>query len=216
MHYRDRLRIVTLRRYTPDDLLAKYRAIRDAASVEDFFRKPEHQKTQELWCAAHFGRAYAHHFEPACMLDVDDVDRQTDVDFELVLPKGVHPFQVTEVQAPGRRRGDEYSSGTAVNPTPHEHSKGSMLGPVWILEALERKVTRYGKVSRLNLLVYANFPAWNLQYDDICRAVQGVAEKFASVWLMSGNAVCCLHKNPSLAFVNGWMMVPESLDYDEP
>jgi hypothetical protein len=47
-----------LYRYTPDELLDKCRQIRDSVTVEEFFRRPEHKKTQELWCAAHFGRGY--------------------------------------------------------------------------------------------------------------------------------------------------------------
>jgi hypothetical protein len=49
---------VPKRRYKPDELFEKYRTIRAATSDEDFFDRPEHKRTQELWRAAHFVNAY--------------------------------------------------------------------------------------------------------------------------------------------------------------
>lgn len=95
-----------LKRYSPDELYAKFKQLHDAVSANEFYSSPTHKKTQELYCAARFGQALRQ--VQACWLHVADVDEQTDADFHLEVAGVLLPFQITEVQIPGRRRGDEY------------------------------------------------------------------------------------------------------------
>ncbi len=207
---------MTTRRYLPEELLAKYRAVRNAVSAEAFFSSPTHKKTQELWCAAHFSRAYSQNIEQ-CAVWVADRDIQTDVDFELQVGGVRHPFQITEVQTPGRRRGEEYKGTGSDSWKDEDWSEGTEHGARWIHDAIEKKLTRYGgNVGGLNLLVYINFPAWEQQYETIRQGSSVSASKFASVWLLNGNALCCISPSSALGFLAGWMVIPESLAHDEP
>ena len=201
-----------MKRYLPDDLLAKHFDIRSNISVETFFRSPKHQKTQELWCAAHFSRAYEKHLE-ACTVLVADNDNQTDVDFELEVMGKNYPFQITEVQAPSRRRGDEYKGSS--NPVIHnwEWNDGAQNGVQWINNSITKKFCKYGgEVANLNLLIYLNFQARQIQYETICLEMSDVASNFASIWLLNANTMCCIVPNKTLMSFKGWMIISESLN----
>lgn len=203
-------------RYAPDELLEKYRAIREEVDSREFFTRPKHKKTQEIWCAAHFGRHYEHGVGP-CHILIEDHDEQTDADFELEVAGDMHPFQITEVQAPGRRRGDEYRREVSTPATVEDWSDGTKNGPQWIRDGIEKKLQRYGgRVSHLNLLVYLNFPAYDQQFKDIRDACADVASPFASVWLLNGNAAACIWSQTVLFGPEGWLFGPESLVGDEP
>jgi len=205
-----------LQRYTPDELLIKYRTIRGQITTEQFFRSPEHQKTQEMWCAAHFARAYNQHVAP-CTALISDKDEQTDADFFLGTGGGIHPFQITERMEPGRRRGDEYQWGGSEKTQDENWPKVTEQGSVWVRSAIDRKLNKkYAGTADLNLLVYLNFAAYEQQYEDMRSECAQVAPQFASVWLLTGNALCCIHQNPALRAFQGWMMIPESLVHSEP
>lgn len=199
-----------MKRYLPDDLLARHFAIRSSISVENFFRSPKHQKTQELWCAAHFSKAYEKHLE-ACSVLIADHDNQTDIDFELEVKGENYPFQITEVQAPSRRRGDDYKGSS--NPVIHnwEWDEGTQNGVPWINNAITKKFCKYGgDVANLNLLIYLNFQARQMQYETICQEMSNVAPNFASIWLLNANTMCCIVPNKTLMFFKGWMIISES------
>jgi hypothetical protein len=203
-------------RYTPDELLTKYLEIRKSVGPREFFTRPRHKKTQEFWCAAHFGRHYAHNLGP-CHILIEDHDEQSDADFEFEAAGGLHPFQITEVQAPDRRRGDEYKREPSTKATLEDWSDGTENGPRWIRYAIEKKLNRYGgRVDHLNLLVYLNFPAYDQQYIDIRDACASVTSPFASVWLLNGNAAACIRSKTPLSGPEGWLFGPESLVDDEP
>ena len=63
-----------------------------------------------MWCAAHFARGYERRYGE-CYVWISDEDEQTDADFHLEIAGIRHPFQVTELMQPGRRRGDECRNG---------------------------------------------------------------------------------------------------------
>ena len=205
-----------LLRYAPDELLTKYRTIRAQITREQFFRSPEHKKTQEMWCAAHFARAYNQHVAP-CTALISDKDEQTDADFFLDTGEKTHPFQITERMEPARRRGDEYRWGESEKAQGENWSKGTEHGSAWVRLAIERKLMKkYAGTAELNLLVYLNFAAHEQQYEDMRSECVQLAPQFASVWLLNGNALCCIHQNPVLRAFQGWMMIPESLVHSEP
>lgn len=202
------------RRYRPAELFEKYREIRVATSDEDFFNRPEHQRTQELWCAAHFANAYDKYLAP-CMVLLDESTSNTDTDFDLETAGKIFPFQVSEVQEPGRRRGTEYRQPEHLRPE-HDLSRGSVLGPQWVREGIQKKVVkRYANAHTLNLLIYLNFPAWQQQYHDIRNACAEVAKTFASIWLLNGNTMCVIKANLDLPAFEGWMPIPESVWHDD-
>jgi len=196
--------------YSPDELYAKFKMAHDGANPREFFNSPEHKKTQELWCAAQFGRAFSSNLSP-CFLLVTDHDEQTVADFYLKVGGENHPFQITEVQVPGRRRGDEYKNEEPKGATLENWDLGTEQGPVWVRESIQKKFNRYGgKVSELNLLVYANFVAYEHDYERMCRGTSDLASKFASVWLINGNGTCCITGSQALGGSHPWLFIPQS------
>jgi len=152
--------------YTPEQLLAKYRALRAEITDQEFFRSPKHKKTQEMWCAAHFACAFDRYLD-RCDILIDDIDAHTDADFDLHVNGVSYAFQITEVLEPERRRGDEYRNGVP-SVRADDWSRGSQFGPSWVRAALEKKLLKkYARAETLNLLAYLNFGAWQQQYVDI-------------------------------------------------
>jgi len=198
-----------MQRYSPDELYEKFRTAHDAAGTEDFFNRPEHKKTQEQWCAAQFGRTYLANVG-GCSILISDKDEQTEADFYLEVSGARHSFQITEVQPPGRRRGDEYKGGKSKGATLESWDTGTENGPAWIYQAVKKKHDRYGgDVKGLNLLVYANFTAYEHDYDDIRRAVGELATRFASVWVLNGNGACCIDGVGELGSPRQWLFRPK-------
>ena len=196
-------------RYLPRDLLRIHAEFRSRVAARDFFGSPKHQKAREQWCAAHFSHGYEKHLGD-CAVHIEEPDPQTDTDFHLEVDNVLHEFQVTEVQEPGRRRGDEYKHQPIAATRYEDWSLGTQAGPEWIRAAIDKKLHLYASVQRLNLLVYVNFPAYEVNYDNVRQCAASVAAPFASVWLLTGNAVGCVKPNPHLANVQGWLGIPES------
>lgn len=204
-------------RYLPTELFAKYRSIKAGISHDQFYSNPKYQKAMEIWCAARLGRAYEAHLGP-CALWVHDRDEQAVADVELEVNGVRYPFQVTEVQKEGRRRGDEYRVGALPSRTTVEDwENGRERGPSWLRAGIEKKLRRYGgDVSGLSLLVYLNYVAIEQPYFELQNEVADVASRFLSVWVLNGNAMACLSTN-SAALIGPleWMFNPTSLDDDE-
>lgn len=195
---------MSITRYSPDELYAKFRSARDVITPRDFFNKPVYKKTQELYCAARFAQALSR--VRNCWVHVSDIDEQTDADFHLEV-EGQHlPFQITEVQIPDRRRGDEYKQAEIPSENMEHWDSGTEHGFIWIRDAVQKKHDRYGgNVAGLNLLVYANFPAYEHDFEEICRVSQEVASKFASVWVVNGNGACCIKGSEALGDKCPWL-----------
>lgn len=201
------------KRYSPDELLLKYSEIREGCTTEEFMRSPTHKKTQELWCAAHFSRAYQAVFGP-CWIHISDSDEQEIADFWFEVGPLLHPFQITETLDPDRRRGDEYKrfvegEGASIL---EDWGRGTDLGPEWTAKRIKAKADRYGSGSEsVNLLVYLNFTAYDQQYVELRETAREQAAKFRSVWLLNGNAFCCIKPNPDIPAFEYWRSAEESL-----
>lgn len=195
---------MALLRYSPAELIQKHEALRKSVSSSEFFRSPRHKKSQEEWCAAQFSQAYDRHFSP-CAVQIEVPDPQNEVDFYLEVGSVLHPFQVTEALEPGRRRGDEYANAVPGATTLEDWSAGTDHGPEWIESAISKKLARYGKVSDLNLLVYVNFPTYELPYAAVSAKCTAVASHYASVWLLTGDALACVKTNPNLGVLPAWL-----------
>lgn len=195
--------------YKPEALLAKYRKIREQITERDFFGSPRHQKTMEMWCAAHFARAYEQYIA-SCSVMVNDIDTQTDVDFELEIGGVSHPFQITEVMEPRRRRGDEYRNGAPALRR-DDLEEGTRNGAAWVRAAIEKKAEKkYAAQASLNLLLYLNFAGRSQQYEVLRAGSHDMASQFASVWLLNGNTMCCIRPNSRIQAFEGWLVIDES------
>jgi hypothetical protein len=205
---------MNLTRYTPEELLEKCRQIRRMCATSEFMRSPGHQKTQEMWCAAQYGRAFASAIG-TCWLRVSDVDEQNLEDFWLEYAGECHPFQISLVADPDRRMGDEYRNVNGDEPvaTHEDWTKGSESGPCWVADRVAAKATKYGpNAAALNLLLYLNFAAWQQDYERLCLASQAPASKFRSVWLLNGNAFCCIKGSDHLPWLPCWYPAADALE----
>lgn len=196
--------------YSPLDLLEQYQKINSEITLNDFFNKPLHTKTQEIWCAAHFGIGYTKHIGP-CSILIDDNDVQRYYDFELSITDQTHPFQIVECMGPCRRRGDEYRQETSEVEL-DDWETGTKEGSDWIKNSIEKKITKYyGDTDDLNLLVYVNFAAFDQDYETISKHCAQPASKFNSVWLLVGNAICCIKSSEAFGSLKGWGHLNQSL-----
>ncbi len=126
------------------------------------------------------------------------------------------PFQITEVQLPGRRRGDEYKKEALPQATLESWDSGTEHGPAWIRDAVQKKHDRYGgNVAGLNLLVYANFQAYAHGFEELCLTSADVASKFASVWVFDGNGTCCIKGGDVLGPARSWLFSHAMVGADE-
>jgi len=206
---------MALRRYAPEELLARSRILRKGVSTAQFFGSPKHQRMKDMWCAAHFASGYRRTVG-GCTVWFDECGTDTDTDFELEVAANRFPFQTTMVKTPGRRIGQEYKLPEAERPQHNDLSVGAELGPTWALDEIRKKVGKmYSEVGRLNLLLYLNFPAWEQDYRKYQAACGAAASQFASVWLLNGNALCVLHANSAIPAFEGWRPIGESLWWDE-
>jgi len=194
--------------------MQKVREARTHVDAAEFFSSPKFKKTQELWCAAHFCAGLELVLGPY-RIWVSERDEQTDADFELEVAEERIPFQITEVQAPGRRRGDEYRGRAEGSWTDEDRERGTVVGAEWIRAAIAKKADRYSHPDTLNLLVYVNFPAWSQQYVNLAAHTQQEASRFASVWLLNGNTLCHVKKHRLLPEMNGWLVISESPSLSE-
>ena len=206
---------MALRRYTPEELLATFRTVRKGVSTAHFFGSPKHQRTKDMWCAAHFASGYGGTLG-GCAVWFDAAGTDTDTDFELEVSGTRFPFQTTMVKTSGRRIGDEYKLPHAERPRHNDLSVGAELGPAWALDEIQKKIGKmYSAVDRLNLLLYLNFPAWQQDYREYQAVCRDAASRFASVWLLNGNALCVLHANPAIPAFDGWLPIGQNVWWDE-
>jgi len=134
------------------------------------------------------------------------------VDFELEIDKTRHPFQITEVMEPGRRRSDEYRDCDTPAVRHDDIERGTQFGCEWVRDAIQLKVNkRYAGANQLNVLAYVNFAGRNQQYLQLRDTCAEVATHFASVWVLNGNTMCCLQPNLKIPAWEGWMVIEESL-----
>ena len=122
-----------------------------------------------------------------------NTEQNSDTDFVLKVGHGEFAFQTTICDVPERRMGEDHKSDPAGSPRtrPYHPGRGSAEGPMWIAAAVRRKANaNYSAASKLNLLVYANFPTNGLEYEVIRHEVAALAHPFASVWIVTNHQIC--------------------------
>ena len=198
---------MALRRYTSTELISAHNELRQRIKAVELFG-PRYQKARERFCAAHFSFGYTAAIAP-CEVEFEEPDPQNHIDFWLVTPNGRHAFQITERQEPERRRGHEYKTGLLPQPTEEALDVATTQGAEWILESVLRKERSYsGSKASLHLLVYVNFPAYDLRFEDVQLRLQDAQETFGSIWLLAGDAMACPKASPMLGQLDGWFSTP--------
>lgn len=173
---------------------------------DELFNNPKYQKLTERWCAGTFGVGYSKYVAP-CMVAVNEDRYREDVDIFVKTELKTWEFQLAEVQQPGRRRGLEYRKAAAgeIRAIGYDPDDGKAHGADWLAEGARRKVAkRYSGSSGLNLLLYANFPARELAYDQLVAKLEFLTVHFSSVWVISSEYISSIFSPPQLGAVNGW------------
>lgn len=195
------------RTYTPVDFFYEFKSRRSKFSDEEFHNSPKAKKVQEIWVGSKFGLGFDSLFGSSTI--VFDEDILLDYDILLEFNGEQFPFQITESQVPERKKGLEYSGKAEPLSMGEEGERGSIEGYDWIHEAIKKKVAKnYSGVDSLNLLVYANFCAWEFESEQLVERCNESAKKFASVWVVTGEKFCCIKQNKSLPNLKGWAEIP--------
>jgi len=94
--------------------------------------------------------------------------------------------------------GDEYKPSK--NGIPRLSKIGGKIeSNKWILDAVENKIKKkYSTSSKLNLLVYANFSTYEVNYQKISDALQKHFGMFSSIWIITNNQICSVFTAPEL------------------
>jgi hypothetical protein len=188
-----------------ESVLAQMHAIPGNVPGNLLFNKPFLKPLREAYAAAKFATIRAQ----ARRCQVRMVDPASGFpDFEIHFDDASEPFEQTEADREGRRRGDEYreadwrvASGASAGLKHYDPDKVMAAAPQAISVALERKANKHYQ-PKPHLLVYVNFPTDNgrppLKDVQAVKLVEPYRETFRSIWLLWGeNAVRCWPAPPA-------------------
>jgi hypothetical protein len=173
---------------------------------ERLFNDSRYQKPKGKWCAAMLGLGYEKHVAP-CLVAVNNTSQRGDVDLFLSTGGHEYGFQLVEAMEPERRRGAEYKgfANGSLRHIPYRPERGRIEGPAWVAEMVKQKVEKsYAGAKALNLLVYLNFSAHQIQHADVVDATRPFLDSFASVWVVSSLWLGSLHVENDLGRIEGW------------
>lgn len=124
--------------------------------------------------------------------------------------------------APDRARGAEYKALAKgeIRGFSYEPERGRIDGPQWIAGGIAKKTAKnYAGAGdlNLNLLVYADFSARQLQYAEVLAAARPHLATFASVWVVTSLWLGSLYVSNGLRRIDGWCTIftPEEYAADE-
>ena len=175
-------------------------------SAVSLFNDSQYQKLREKWCAAKFGLGYSQFIAP-CEVAISNSQQRIDADFFLQSDATIFAFQLAEAQEPERKRGAEYKQFARheIRSIPYEPERGSVEGPEWIANAIRKKVEKkYDGSSTLNLAIYANFSAINLQHSSVTAQCEPFKQTFASIWVITNTHFTCLFGDGERNMKCGW------------
>jgi hypothetical protein len=173
------------------------------------FNDAQHQKLRERWCAGIFGVGYAKFVAP-CTVAVNDIPVREDIDIFLTAKGREWGFQLAEVQEPGRKRGLEYKefAQEKIRSIPYGPERGWQEGPEWLADGVRKKKEKlYSDSKSMHLLLYANFPARELEHSDLLMKLQPFRADFASLWIVTSMHLCSIFSSPELGEVGGWGII---------
>jgi len=191
--------------FKPNKLLKIAKLEMASIPNEELFSKSKYQKLTEKHAAATFVVAYGKYVRK-CQVGLNETKNRMDADFFIEVDDKKWPFQLTERQEVGRRRGDEYKlMANGKKETLPINPGGKIESIKWIKQAIERKVERkYAGGESLNLLVYENFSFYEIDYGKLKTMAARYIGKFASIWIISNSRVCSLFSYPELGKIVGW------------
>lgn len=173
---------------TPAEMEARFDAL-SAISDEYFFIQPGLQFIRDAYIAAVFGQS-----RNAQRVRLCNGERP---DFEVEVDGATRLYEATEVNMPGRRRGDEYKAALG-KPSTIEHVEqdeieaGITAVPGALRAAAEAKAAKAARLYEPSwgLVIFQNVPTYGCDRDEVedCleAATQPAAGAFAEVWVLWG------------------------------
>ena len=178
-------------------------------ALGSLFTDPTHRILREQWCASVFGIGYDKYVRP-CRVAVEESLENRGIDFLLEADGKEFPFQTTEALEEGRKRGQEYKeieNGKVVT-HPYTPERGRQEGPDWIVSAIAKKAGKHYSYSKnLNLLVYVNFTAHEMDFDVIKEKAKEYRGSFSSIWLLTNKVIATLSPNECIGDIPGWGII---------
>lgn len=198
--------------YLPKVMLERVEKELDRIPNPDLFNNPKYQKLTEEWCASLFAVGYEKYISP-CEAAVNETKNNTEADFFIKTESSLIPFQLTEVQAKDRKRGEEYKE----NPDGFKSympAKANKNALKWIFEGIEKKYKkRYSGAEELNLVLYVNFEVSMLSYEELLNYLESFEGKFKSIWLLTNTHMCSFFSKAEIGEICGWGEVRSISDY---
>lgn len=189
--------------FDPSQALVDIEKNMDGIPNPELFNNSKHQKLTEAWCAYMFGIGYKKYVGD-CAVGVNETNSNTEADFYLKSKNAIWPFQLTEVQHAGRKRGKEYKESPRSSAM-YRPSKANKNAVRWVHSGTEKKAAKnYAGSEDLNLIVYVNFETAKFDYRSISDSAKEFIGKFKSVWLLTNTHFCSLFSDSTLGQVPGW------------
>jgi hypothetical protein len=163
----------------------------DDMAMHRFFKDPRMQLLRDQWCAGKLSTGYQAHVRP-CLVAVNPSAERMDADFFLQTAGRHFAFQSVARHEPDRRIANDYLAlarrGPRMTHIDHEVDQAAL----WLAEAVKAKAKRYGPSPDMNLVVYANFFARQVQFAEIAMAVLPWRQHFGSLWIFTGTHICSI------------------------
>lgn len=184
----------------PDQFLAKCQAIGSRLSSNKQRATPYYRK---IWNTAHFAHTFSNRIAP-CMVALAEMDEQAD--FTLKVGGEFQRFEIIEVAEPvAEHFGEHTRLGVAAEDA---LTRTTRVGIKWIRDCIARRLQKDQAVTDVNLLLRIDYPAAYLDYERIHTHCGELLARFASVWLLKDNALCCLHADAVHLPTKGWIEIP--------
>lgn len=176
-------------------------------SNNDFFSRSNktYKKYFEAWIASLFSRGFSGLVKPCEVRVCVNKGKEAFPDFEIRVDGHVHEFELTEVQLPKRKRGDEYIKGIG----PRGKFAGLEETARYICDGVKKKANMNYNPSP-HLLVYVNFQvAKEVDLKRVREVCRPYYSKFKSIWLLWAVSIAQLFASNDFGQVcEEWSEIP--------
>lgn len=180
----------------PHEMLEVVKEDRNTMSGRQMVSGSKTKELRECWVAATFGIGYEKFAGPCKIVVLSGTNFP---DFQLIIDKKSFGFETVMVLKEGRKPGDEYreieetieDGGIWMKPVSDgEMTENELSLPKRVREAIQSKLSKYGHGSKsVNLCIYLNIFAPNVNINSIREACKGLEDSFESIWLLSGHHI---------------------------
>lgn len=196
--------------YTPHQLQSLFAGEAKKLGPQSLMTAHKHNRIREMWCAAQFGAGISKNIAP-CLIEIEHDDEQRIYDFHLHLNNKRLPFQLVEAPIEGRKRTLEYKTNTHAQisqmykDAPFQDATSAIER---VKKELAKKVHKFGgDTGDLHSLVYLNTKAKGVTSTALRTGTSGVADQFASTWVITSLHICCIWNGGHWPDTTEWQFI---------